>query len=207
MEELGNRLKLIREILGLTQREISHSIGVGLRSWQDYESDSNKPGSLVLSGLCSLGINGHWLLTGKGLPLISDVNSDGGFKLELIKKGWKPNQIQDNSDTVSIPAWADVTNDCIVFRVGDDSMINAGIGTGCCVVVKPTDDVNSGAIALVDLWGALTVKHYYCSSKGEVLLKPANNSHVETRFNIEESVDIKPVGLVVAAYKLFTGEY
>lgn len=84
-EELGDRLRLARETLGRTQKGLSDLLEIGFRSWQDYERGHKTPGSQVLAKLSNFGINGHWLLTGKGPMLMigseawpNTVREEGG---------------------------------------------------------------------------------------------------------------------------------
>lgn len=207
-ETLKQRLKAVRELLGFTQRDIARAIDVGLRSWQDYESGNNVPGSGVLHGLCELGVNGHWLLTGIGAPIFSGVDDSSCTTIEFVNEDPKFGRVNEKDPpTVSVPFWPGVSDKCIAFKVQDDSMLNDGIVTNSIVIVSKDSDIESGSLALVDLWGAYTVKRFFKSSKGEVMLKPSNPAHVETRFNMEESIDIHAIGTVVAVIKKFTVEY
>lgn len=70
---LGQRLKLARKQLGLSQKAIAEEVGGKLRSWQEYEADKNIPGGLVITGLAKLGINSNWLLLGTGTMLLGSI--------------------------------------------------------------------------------------------------------------------------------------
>tara|TARA_R110002096_G_scaffold172484_8_gene346199 strand:- start:1709 stop:2338 length:630 start_codon:yes stop_codon:yes gene_type:complete len=209
LEELLNgRLKAVRELLNLTQRDISRQIDVGLRSWQDYESGKNVPGSAVLQNLCRLGVNGHWLLAGVGQPLIKSSDEKNCLPIKLVEQDDRTGKIKDkNGALIYVPHWPGVTQESIAYEIKDDSMINVGIGNGTIVIVNLEDNIQSGSIALVDLWGAYTVKYYFKSKTGEVMLRPANKAHVETRFNIQESEDINAIGRVVATIKYERNNY
>lgn len=63
---LPERLKLVRDSLRLTQKEISNRVSVSVQMWRAYESGSSVPGGNVLEALARLGINVNWLLTGEG---------------------------------------------------------------------------------------------------------------------------------------------
>ncbi len=60
------RLKLVRETHGKTQKEMALILGISPRTWQDYEGGVNVPGWKVLEGLAGLRFNANWILTGKG---------------------------------------------------------------------------------------------------------------------------------------------
>jgi transcriptional regulator with XRE-family HTH domain len=63
---LSSRLKIARESLGKSQKEIAALTGASYRAWQGYENGENQPGAKVIEALAKLGINANWLLTGKG---------------------------------------------------------------------------------------------------------------------------------------------
>lgn len=71
---IGNRIKAVRELLGYTQSGISAQCGSKLRSWQEYEKGGRSPGSQVIAGLVSIGVNANWLLTGEGEMLTAANN-------------------------------------------------------------------------------------------------------------------------------------
>lgn len=59
------RMKFIRESLGLTQRGMGARIGISYRTWQDYETAKSYPNSKTLKQLAKLGFNVNWILTGE----------------------------------------------------------------------------------------------------------------------------------------------
>lgn len=62
----ADRLKIAREKLGKTQKEMAHIINVSLTAWQNYESGKQFPGGKVFEEFAKLGFNANWLLTGEG---------------------------------------------------------------------------------------------------------------------------------------------
>lgn len=72
-ESIGSRIKKIREALGLSQQDLADAVGGSKRGIQDNESGVNAPGSTVLRGIVSLGVNANWLLTGEGPRLLSEL--------------------------------------------------------------------------------------------------------------------------------------
>lgn len=94
---IGNRIKAVRELLGYTQSGISKQCGSKLRSWQEYEKGGRSPGSQVIAGLVSIGVNANWLLSGEGEMLAtanqyiaeapkaySTVNDDYAYVQKLV---------------------------------------------------------------------------------------------------------------------------
>jgi transcriptional regulator with XRE-family HTH domain len=60
------RLKIVRDSLGMTQKDVAKSLGISPRTWQDYEGGINLPGGKVLEQLARMGFNVNWILTGEG---------------------------------------------------------------------------------------------------------------------------------------------
>lgn len=63
---LQDRVKNIKEALGKTQKEMAGLVGVGLRTWQQYEEGVHDPSWKVVIKLSELGFNTDWLATGEG---------------------------------------------------------------------------------------------------------------------------------------------
>ncbi len=63
---LPERLKLIREELGHTQKVMAKTLNCSLSALQFYEAGSSVPGGNVLEALARLGFNVNWILTGEG---------------------------------------------------------------------------------------------------------------------------------------------
>lgn len=83
MLNLGNRLKLAREALGISQAAMAEKVGSKLRSWQGYERSEQIPGSQVISKLVELGFNANWLLLGLG-DMRGDQASPGPVDGKLL---------------------------------------------------------------------------------------------------------------------------
>ncbi|MFM7199654.1 MAG: helix-turn-helix domain-containing protein [Myxococcota bacterium] len=64
--ELKERLKLLRETLGISTRAMSARLGLDASLWSQYESGRREPGALAIRALLKLGVNPHWLLEGHG---------------------------------------------------------------------------------------------------------------------------------------------
>jgi len=70
-EKVGERLKLIRQNLKLTQKEMADLLGVTLNAYQRYEMGARSLSLEKLKILMEkLNVNLNWLLTGKGEPFI-----------------------------------------------------------------------------------------------------------------------------------------
>ncbi|MAZ04570.1 MAG: hypothetical protein CMN56_15660 [Sneathiella sp.] len=65
-QQIYNRIKDARELLGLSQKAISEKLGCSHQAWQGYEAGNNLPGGKILRRLNFLGISIDWLLSGRG---------------------------------------------------------------------------------------------------------------------------------------------
>lgn len=63
---LAARLRLARETLRHTQKEMASRLGLAFRSLQDYEAGNAIPGGKALHAYGNLGIDLNWVLLGKG---------------------------------------------------------------------------------------------------------------------------------------------
>ena len=66
MTPLQERIKSIRKSLGKSQKEMAILVGIGLRTWQQYEEGGHEPSWKVISKLSELGFNIDWLASGTG---------------------------------------------------------------------------------------------------------------------------------------------
>lgn len=64
---LGERVKMIREDSGKTQKDMAGLVDIGLRTWQQYEEGVHDPSWKVVVKLTELGFSADWLATGEGL--------------------------------------------------------------------------------------------------------------------------------------------
>jgi len=68
------RLKVLRQRLKKTQKEMAEALGVGLRAYQMYEEGKRKLPPDKMQVLAKVfKVNLHWLLTGEGEPFITET--------------------------------------------------------------------------------------------------------------------------------------
>ena len=66
-KRMNERIKEVREHLGLTQKELAGKLGIAFRSLQNYESTSRKiPSDMIKELYTQFSVNPVWLLTGEG---------------------------------------------------------------------------------------------------------------------------------------------
>jgi SOS-response transcriptional repressor LexA len=63
---LGERIKLIRENEGLSQKAFGEKLGIPQTTYANYESNKAKVPDEIKQQLADLGINLHWFITGEG---------------------------------------------------------------------------------------------------------------------------------------------
>lgn len=71
---IGERLKKIRENLGLSQANMAILAGCHKKSWEGYEAENSLPGGEVLSKLAKAGIDINWVLTGQVSKTENTIN-------------------------------------------------------------------------------------------------------------------------------------
>lgn len=71
MKSIAERLRFIRESLGIGQVDAATKFGIPVSSYRKYESGPSEPGSEAIAGISRAGINVNWLLTGAGEMLLS----------------------------------------------------------------------------------------------------------------------------------------
>lgn len=74
--EIGNRMRIAREELGLSQSKISELFGCSVRTYQKNETGLNEAGVSIADDFIQLGINANWLLTGEGPMILGDLLSN-----------------------------------------------------------------------------------------------------------------------------------
>ena len=83
---MGERIRVLRRALDLTQQEFAERIGVKRNTIATYEIGRNKPIDAVMSLICrEFNVNEHWLRTGDGEMFLSDPEDELAEKLNLTE--------------------------------------------------------------------------------------------------------------------------
>ncbi|ACO03934.1 MAG TPA: XRE family transcriptional regulator [Persephonella sp.] len=78
MENIGQRIKQLRKMLGLSQREFAEKIGKSLRAVQNWEYEQRTPDESTLRLISqTFGVNLDWLKTGEGEMWVKDQDKSG----------------------------------------------------------------------------------------------------------------------------------
>lgn len=105
---LQERVKKIREDLSKSQKEMAHLVGVGLRTWQQYEEGVHDPSWKVVSKLSEIGYNTDWLASGKGpikrqeldYTISNDLMAGDLFNSDELPEGFSANTPVDISISI-----------------------------------------------------------------------------------------------------------
>ena len=97
--KLGNKLKIAREHLGKSQKEMAALSGIGYRSWQGYEQGTNTPGGKVFEILTALGFNVSWFFNDNVQMMLDDSSG-----LQQIDKSTNLLFQQDNELVPPMPS-------------------------------------------------------------------------------------------------------
>lgn len=73
---MGTRLAEFRRHLGLTQEQAALKYGVGLRTWNRYESNNRRIDSDLILLLAVDGLNTNWLLLNEGNMLVDEIKEN-----------------------------------------------------------------------------------------------------------------------------------
>ena len=73
LAELGARMKLARETIGLSRPLFVEKFGGSVRTLENNEAGRNEPGACLFDAFVANGINANWLLTGEGPMLLADL--------------------------------------------------------------------------------------------------------------------------------------
>lgn len=73
---MGERIKELRTVLGLTQQQLADSLGIKRNTIAKYETGRGDPIDAVVSLICkTYNVNEKWLRTGEG-PMFLDYSRD-----------------------------------------------------------------------------------------------------------------------------------
>lgn len=171
----GDRLKELRDHMGISQRELAKLIQLSPSTVAMYELDQRSPDKDTIITLANLFNCTTDYLLGQinvkpasipilgtiraGLPILADENIEGYLDVpESMRADY-------------------------VLRVTGDSMIGSGILEGDYAICRESQEANSGQIVVAikdvhDGFAEATLKYYYNNGKGPVL-RPANPNYSE----------------------------
>ena len=85
-DNFGKRLKKLRTLLNMNQKEIGKQLEVPLTTISKYERGDIRPSFAFLTKMCMrLSTNINWLLTGNGTPFLSSETTGDNFTMKLLQ--------------------------------------------------------------------------------------------------------------------------
>lgn len=198
---LGDRIRLRREELRMSQEELATRLGYKSRSTiakiESGENDLTQ--SKIVAFAEALSTTARWLLDydDSDTTLPPGVHKPQFKKVLMLGYAAAGQPLEDlNQDT----PYYDVENKydvdfCITVR--GDSMIDANINDGDIVFIKSMPEVPNGKIACVEIDNEkVCLKRFYKSGK-TVSLASANSKYAPMFFTEDNCENIKVLGLAV----------
>lgn len=198
---LGDRIRLRREELRMSQEELATRLGYKSRSTiakiESGENDLTQ--SKIVAFAEALNTTARWLLDydDSDTPIPPGAHRPQFKKVPMLGYAAAGQPLEDlNQDT----PYYDVDNKydvdfCITVR--GDSMIDANINDGDIVFIKSMPEVPNGRIACVEIDNEkVCLKRFYKSGK-TVSLASANSKYAPMFFTEDNCENIKVLGLAV----------
>lgn len=190
----GQRLKKLREDLGLSQEEVAKRIGVGRTTYVKYETGDSKPIRKINELSKLFGVDADYILC-----IDSPENKESKYiripVLGRIIAGLPMEAIEDPIDWEEIPRELAATGDFFALKVKGHSM-EPRILEGDVVIVKRQPDVESGKIAVVLVNGNEATLKRVKKQKEGITLIATNISIYEPHFYTNEEIEKLPVQIL-----------
>lgn len=198
---LGDRIRLRREELRISQEELATRLGYKSRSTiakiESGENDLTQ--SKIVAFAEALNTTARWLLDydDSDLTLPPGAHRPQFKKVPMLGYAAAGQPLEDlNQDT----PYYDVDNKydvdfCITIR--GDSMINAGINDGDIVFIRSMPEVPNGKVACVEIDNEkVCLKRFYKSADG-IMLVSENPKYPPIQLNRFNCQSVKILGLAV----------
>ncbi|WP_276862600.1 LexA family transcriptional regulator [Anaerococcus tetradius] len=193
---IGNRLRMLREDLGLKQDSLADLLDVNRASISLYESNKRKPSQKILMKYADIfDVSTDYILKGHQTPVQGKdyitINVFGS-----IPAGIPIEAIEDITDTedLSIKEY-DKNKTYLGLKVDGDSMFPKYLD-GDTVIIEKTPDCESGTDAAVYVNGyEATLKTVIKNENGTITLMPINTSYSPKTYGKDDE-PIKILGIV-----------
>lgn len=181
----GERIRLRREQLGMTQTQLAEAIGSTKQNIYKYENNiiSNIPSDKMEAIAAALHTTPAYLMGWETRDADSASEIPLGFqplprthKVPIVGHiaCGQPITAEENiEDYADVPEGKRV-DFCLLCE--GDSMIDAGIDDGDVVYIRKQPDIENGEIAAVRIGDEATLKRVY-KAEGQVTLMPANAAY------------------------------
>lgn len=197
----GDRIKIRRQALGYSARELAEKIGASASNLTKWERGDVKTikAPMLAEIARALGVSPLWLMgleeDDQALPGIEPLPKSKPVPiLGTIACGDPVPADQVYEDEVNGPIDAD-----FALRVRGDSMINARIYPGDLVFIRRQPDVDNGEIAAVLIESEATLKRVF-KYPGRVELRPENPLYDVIRYEGDELADLQILGKALSVF-------
>ena len=202
-----NRIKVLREELGLSQSEFANKIGLTQQSISLYEKEDRKPSQDVLEALADFfNVSIDYLLGKNNTRNIQESNimplPDTPIKVPVIGKisaGLPLLASEDIKGYEFAPSsYIKEGFEYFYLTVSGDSM-NLKFNSGDIVLVQKQDDLENDEIGVILVDGQDATVKKYKYENGLVILSPmtTNPEHVVQIYNPKE-INIRIIGKVIS---------
>jgi transcriptional regulator with XRE-family HTH domain len=213
LKEIGKRIKKVREVLNLTQKELCDIIGIGRAILTKYENGDLIPSQKFLKLLkYELKVNPNWILTGEGEMFLND-EKEKIIKIEkqdvkgklLPVLGYLSSGIPEKQNVID---WIIISEDlqsdfAMIVDIDDMEPI---IPKRAIILVKKINsiaEIKDGDIVLIHNNGEWTLRRFYFERQ-MVILKAENKVYKDFNFSTYDlSVKKVIIGKVEALYLKF----
>lgn len=192
---LGNRIKALREELGLKQEELANKMSVSPSSIGMYETNKREPNNeLILKLAQFFNVSTDYLL-GK-----IDTRNNNIVKIPIlgtVKAGYDWLAEENIVDYITLKENIPNVGEYYALRITGDSMLPL-LAEGDLVIVHDQDDVESGQTAVVLINGEeATVKKVVKTNEG-IELHAMNPYYPVRKFTFEDmqKIPVKIIGRV-----------
>lgn len=190
----GQRLKKLREDMGLSQEEVAKRIGVGRTTYVKYETGDSKPIRKINELSRLFGVDADYILC-----IDSPEKKESKYVripvLGRIIAGLPMEAIQEPIDWEEIPREMAATGEFFALKVKGHSM-EPRILEGDVVIVKKQADVESGKLAVVLVNGNEATLKRVKKQKEGITLIATNMSVYEPHFYTNEEIEKLPVQIL-----------
>lgn len=186
---VGNRIKQVRNLLGITQEEFAKQIGRSRLAIARYETGARTPDDTTIKLISEkFGISERWLKTGEGEMFIKIEPNATLIELDALPVVAKvgagfPQSVGDFDVLYFVPIPKYLSHkykNCFAVEVHGDSM-QPTLEEGDIVVCKPVQDISmlpgSKIVVVADENGELIVKRLKKDKEGNIVLTSDNPSY------------------------------
>lgn len=194
----GERIKYLREKIGLSQVSLADKIDVSKQTLYKYENDiiTNIPSDKVEAIAEATGSSPAFIMGWDDLPFYPNVHPVSTRRFPMLGSVACGEPIMMAEDVeVDVDTTEDIKAD-FCLKCKGDSMINARIYDGDIVFVKKQPTVENGQIAVVAIDDEATLKRFYRYSD-VIVLRAENPSYADIVLTPEEHKRVRVLGRAV----------